>query len=95
LPARRLVQFKLDDPEPLLYHNEPIVMNEDIVGYLSSAMYGHSLGRAIGMGYVKAPALTTEKLNNANFEIEIATERYSAQASLRSLYDPNNEKLKL
>ena len=95
LPARRLVQFKLDDPEPLLYHNEPIVMNDDIVGYLSSAMYGHSLGRAIGMGYVKAPALTTEKLNNANFEIEIATERYSAQASLRSLYDPNNEKLKL
>ena len=95
LPARRLVQFKLDDPEPLLYHNEPIVMNEDIVGYLSSAMYGHSLGRAIGMGYVKAPALTTEKLNNANFEIEIATERYSAQASLRSLYDPNNEKLQL
>ncbi len=95
LPARRLVQFKLDDPEPLLYHNEPIVMNEDIVGYLSSAMYGHSLGRAIGMGYIKAPALTTEKLNNANFEIEIATERYSAQASLRSLYDPNNEKLKL
>ena len=95
LPARRLVQFKLDDPEPLLYHNEPIVMNEDIVGYLSSAMYGHSLGRAIGMGYVKAPALTTEKLNNANFEIEIATERYSAQASLRSLYDPNNEELKL
>ena len=95
LPARRLVQFKLDDPEPLLYHNEPIVMNDDIVGYLSSAMYGHSLGRAIGMGYVKAPALTTEKLNNANFEIEIATERYSAQASLRSLYDPNNEKLQL
>ena len=47
------------------------------------------------MGYVKAPALTTEKLNNANFEIEIATERYSAQASLRSLYDPNNEKLQL
>ena len=95
LPDRRLIQFKLDNPEPLLYHNEPIVMNGDIVGYLSSAMYGHSIGSAIGMGYVQSPNLTPEKLKNANFEIEIATKRYSAQASLRSLYDPNNEKLNL
>ena len=49
LPERRLVQFKLDDPEPLLYHNEPIIMNDAEVGYLSSGMYGHSLGAACGM----------------------------------------------
>ena len=48
----RLVQFQLKDPEPLLYHNEPILRDGEIVGYLSSGAYGHHLGAAIGMGYV-------------------------------------------
>jgi len=48
---RRLVQFKLTDPEPLLYHNEPILRDGKIVGYLTSGNYGHHLGAAIGLGY--------------------------------------------
>ncbi|MCA8834322.1 MAG: FAD-dependent oxidoreductase, partial [Proteobacteria bacterium] len=43
---RRLVQFILNDAEPLLYHNEPIIRDGQIVGYLSSGNYGHSLGAA-------------------------------------------------
>jgi len=42
----RMVQFRLKDPEPLLYHNEPIVRDGEIVGYLSSGAYGHALGGA-------------------------------------------------
>ncbi|MBP07951.1 MAG: FAD-dependent oxidoreductase, partial [Marinovum sp.] len=37
----RLVQFKLTDPQPMLYHNEPILRDGEIVGYLSSGAYGH------------------------------------------------------
>jgi len=94
LPDRRLIQFKLDDPEPLLYHNEPIIMDGQIVGYLSSGMYGHSLGAAIGMGYVVAPGLNAERIKQASFEIEIARERFSAQASIRALYDPSSSRMK-
>ncbi len=93
IPERRLVQFKLDDPLPLLYHNEPIIMNDAVSGYLTSGMYGHSLGAAIGMGYIKSPEITQEVLANAKFEIEIATERYTAQASLKALYDPAGKKM--
>jgi len=50
IPDRSLVQFKLNTPEPLLYHNESIVMDCHIVGYLTSGMYGHSIRAAIGMG---------------------------------------------
>jgi glycine cleavage system aminomethyltransferase T len=95
LPDRRLVQFKLDDPEPLLYHNEPIVMDSRIVGYLTSGMYGHSVGSAIGMGYVAVPGLTAEHIKEATFEIEIAKKRFSAQASLRALYDPSASRMKI
>jgi glycine cleavage system aminomethyltransferase T len=95
LPDRRLVQFKLDDPEPLLYHNEPIVMDGQIVGYLTSGMYGHCVGAAIGMGYVEAPGLTADRIKEASFEIEVAKERFSAQASLRALYDPSSSRMRL
>ena len=94
LPGRRMVQFKLDDPEPLLYHNEPIIMDGNIVGYLSSGMYGHSVGAAIGMGYVEAPDLTAARIGEASFEIEVAKERFSAQASLRAFYDPSSSRMK-
>ena len=94
IPDRRLVQFKLDDPGPLLYHNEPIVMNDEVVGYLSSGMYGHSLGAACGMGYVNVPGLTAGQISKAAFEIEIACERFSARASLRALYDPSGSRMR-
>ncbi len=49
---KRLVQFALRDPGPLLYHNEPIWCNGKIVGDLTSGMYGHTIGTCLGMGYV-------------------------------------------
>ncbi|MBT4490981.1 MAG: FAD-dependent oxidoreductase, partial [Rhodospirillaceae bacterium] len=55
-PYQRLVQFRLSDPEKLLYHNEPIWRDGVIVGYLRSGNYGHTLGAAIGLGYVRDPA---------------------------------------
>lgn len=95
LPDRRLVQFKLEDSEPLLYHNEPIIMDGSIVGYLSSGMYGHSMGAAIGMGFVEVPGLTADRIKEAAFEIEIAKERFAAQASLRALYDPSSSRMRV
>ncbi|MFK8022059.1 MAG: FAD-dependent oxidoreductase [Pseudomonadales bacterium] len=95
LPDRRLIQFKLDNPEPLLYHNEPIIMNGDVVGYLSSGMYGHTLGAAIGMGYVNSPGLSKDALADAEFQIEVACERFTAQASLGAQYDPKGLRTKM
>ena len=94
--TRRLVQFALDDPEPLLYHNEPIYRDDEIVGYLTSGNYGHALGRAIGLGYVKSPdGASKEYIESGRYEIEVACERHSAQASLRPLYDPKAERVRL
>ena len=57
-PAKRLLQFRLTDPRPLLYHDEPIWCGDVLVGHITSGAYGHTLGGAIGLGYVdtaKAP----------------------------------------
>ena len=49
---KRFLQFQLEDPDPLLYHNEPILRDGKIVSHLTSGNYGHHLGSAIGLGYV-------------------------------------------
>jgi glycine cleavage system aminomethyltransferase T len=93
--ARHLVQLKLNDPEPLIYHNEPIWRGEEIVGHITSAAYGHSLGGAVGLGYVSAESgAPAESVLSDTYEVEVACERFSADVSLRPLYDPDNAKIR-
>ena len=89
-PERRLLQFRLKDPEPLLYHNEPILRDGDIVGYLSSGAYGHHLNGAVGLGYVPCAGEDAETVLAAGYEIDVAGTRVSAEASLKPLYDPKS-----
>jgi 4-methylaminobutanoate oxidase (formaldehyde-forming) len=92
---KRLVQFLLKSPEPLLYHNEPIWRGESIVGFIRSGMVAHSLGAAVGLGYVTAaPGAALDAIGPDDYEIEVAGKRYAATASLRPLYDPRNERIK-
>ena len=92
---RRLVTFALDDPEPLLYHNEPIWRDGRLVGYTTSGMFGHTVGRAVGLGYVEAAdGATPEYILTGRYEIEVAGERFAARPSLRPLYDPKAERVK-
>ncbi|MEP3676408.1 FAD-dependent oxidoreductase [Sulfitobacter sp.] len=91
----RLVQFKLSDPEPLLYHNEPVLRNGEIVGYLSSGGYGHHLGAAMGMGYVPCKGETAAELLASDFEIDVMGTRVRAEASLKPFYDPKSERVKV
>jgi 4-methylaminobutanoate oxidase (formaldehyde-forming) len=92
----RLVQFLLDDPEPLLYGEEPILQDGVTVGYLRSGAYGHTLGAAMGMGYVNNPdGVTADLINSGGFEIQVAGERFSARTSLRPMYDPKGLRVRM
>ncbi len=94
--ARRLMQFKLTDPEPLLYHNEPVLRDGKVVGYLSSGGYGHHLGAAIGMGYVPCaqPGEPVADMLASTYEIDVMGARIRAEAQLKPFYDPKGERAK-
>ena len=92
---RRMVQFKLTDPEPLLYHNEPVLRDGQIVGYLSSGAYGHHLGAAVGLGYVPCKGEAAADVLASSYEIDIAGARIRAEASLKPMYDPSAERVKV
>ena len=92
---KRLVLFKLRDPGPTLFKDELIRLDGRIVGYISSGAYGHTLGAAVGMGYVRhGDGVTADLVTGGAFEIEIACECYPADASLRSFYDPKGERVR-
>ena len=91
---KRLVQFQLTEPEPLLYHNEPIIRDSEIVGYISSGNYGHKLGGAIGMGYIPCEGESPEELLSSKFEIDVSGTICAASASLKPLYDPLSKRTK-
>ena len=92
---KRLAQFRLRDSEPLLYHNEPIRRNGDIVGYITSGMFGYTLGSAVGLGYVNhEDGVDADHVRSGSYEIEIAGECFEADISLRPMYDPENRRIR-
>ncbi len=95
-PRRRLIQFTVDDAEPLLFHDEPIFRDGCLVGRITSGSYGYTLGRAVGMGYVEANGapVTAEYVTNGKFEIEVVGVRVPATPHLRPAFDPRGDRLK-
>jgi len=93
---RRLVQFKLDDPEPLLYHDNPIFRDGELVGNTTSGNYGHTVGSALAMGYVKSPIdMPRAEVVEAKFELQVNGVWVPATANYRPFYDPQSLRVRL
>ena len=93
--TRRLVQFKLSDPELMLYHDEPVLADGKMVGRTTSGAYGHALGGAIALGYIHEPDGDFAGLiNSAKFEIEVAGRTVAASVSLAPMYDPKSLRIR-
>ena len=91
---KRLTSFVLRDPQPVLWHDEPIYREGICVGYLSSASYGHSLGAAVGLGYVRSKdRITRDFILEGNYEIDVAGERIPAAPYLKPPYDPSRKRI--
>ena len=92
----RMVQFKAEDPSVMLYHNEPIIRDGQVVSFLTSGNYGHYLGGSIGMGYVPTPDREkADELLASRFEVDVAGTRIPVVASLKPMYDPRSERVKM
>jgi 4-methylaminobutanoate oxidase (formaldehyde-forming) len=84
-PRRRLVSVVLDDPEPLLLHDEPLWRNGEEVGITTSGMFGHSIGRSVALAWVHHEGgVDADWLGAGRWEVEIACERFGCRVSLRS-----------
>jgi glycine cleavage system aminomethyltransferase T/glycine/D-amino acid oxidase-like deaminating enzyme len=93
-PRRRLVHVLLADPEPLLYHGESLLAGGAVVGRVTSAAYGHTLGGAVGLAFIEAPADELPGILAAPAEVDVAGRRAPAKLSARAFYDPTGARLR-
>jgi len=93
-PHHRLVQVLLEDPEPLLFHAEPVLRDGVVVGYVRAASYGWTLGGAVGLAFVGGDEpVTPQWLADGSWEVDVAGTRHRARVSLRPMYDPTSARV--
>ena len=88
-PARRLATFTCA-PEAWLHGGECILHAGRVIDVTTSGGFGHTIGRAIALGYVPVD-LAAE---TSGFEIEAFGERFPAEISFTALYDPEMRRMK-
>ena len=93
---KRLLQLLVSDPQPLLFHAEVIRRDGVPVGYVRAASYGFTLGAAVGLAMIEADEpIDKAWIDSGEWTVEIADRRWPCTMSLRPLYDPSNEKIKV
>lgn len=93
--VRKLLATFSCDPSVVLLGRETIYRNGQRVGWLSSGGYGYTVGRSIGMGYVRnAGGLDRAWVLDGEYQLDVATQRHPAEVSLIPLYDPSNRRIR-
>ena len=88
--ARRLRPMLLDDPAAVVLGKEPIRAGGKVVGHVTSAGYGYTIGRCIVYGYL--PVELADE--GTKVEVEYFDRRYAATVASEPLVDPKGERLK-
>ena len=92
---KRLIHFTLDSPEAFPLGDEPILQSGEPVGQLTSAAFGHTLGRSVAMGYVRLDGReASQAVREGGFEVDIACERFACSASLKPPFDPAGDRIR-
>jgi 4-methylaminobutanoate oxidase (formaldehyde-forming) len=92
--SHRLVQILLQDPEPLMVHQEIVLRNGVPIGDVRAASYGHTLGGAVGLAMIAGDPVDSEYLETGQWEVDIAGRRYPAVVSLKPFYDPGMSRVR-
>ena len=84
------VAFEVDsaDADPL--PSDPILMNGEPAGYVTSGGTGFRIGKRLAMGYLRREFADCP----GRFEVEIFGERCTAKRTSTPFYDPQNNRLK-
>ena len=92
---RKMLATFTTAPDVILYGRETIYRDGQRVGWLSSGGFGHTVGRSIGMGYVRNPeGVTADYVLSGRYELEVATERLPCDVTLAPLWDTQMARIK-
>jgi len=89
-PARRLVCLVLDDARAVALGSEPVRVDGEIVGRVTSGGYGYTVERSIAYAYVPAAEATPGR----PVEVEIFGEWVGGEVVAEPLFDPGGQRIR-
>ena len=89
-PERRLTCLVLDDPLSVALGSEPVRVDGEILGRVTSGGYGYTVERSIAYAYLPASAAAP----GTAVEIEIFGAGISGSVAEEPLFDPNGERIR-
>ena len=96
-PRRRLVSFRLTDPEPMMWGGELVLRNGEAAGQVTSAAWSDTLGACVGLAYVwrrDREPVTTEHVVSGSYELNVGGGIHVAAVGLRAPFDPANARVR-
>ena len=90
-----LCSVKLRDLAPLLHHNEPVLRDAEVVGYVTAGAYGYAVGAAVGLCFVSLPEGGTDKhaIKHGDYAVTVEGRKIAADISLTPFYDPASKRM--
>ncbi len=88
--ARKLIALAVQAEDADAIGDEPIYHEGEVVGWVTSGGYGHSVGHSIALGYV--PAARAQA--TGGFAVEIIGERRPAVRLPQAPFDPNGTRMR-
>ena len=89
-PTRKLVCLVLDDPRVIALGSEPVRVNGQAVGRITSGGYGYSVERSIAYAYLPASATTPGQ----RVEVVVFGVAVGAEVMAEPLFDPTNARVR-
>jgi len=87
----------LSDPEPLMFHAEIVRRDGEELGYIRAASYGWTLGGAVGLALIDSGGAAIDQawLDGAEWTVQVGDRIVPARVSLRPMYDPANQRIRM
>ena len=93
--VKKILATFTTDPDVILFGRETIFRDGQRCGWLSSGGFGHTVGRSIGIGYVRADdVIDRDYVLSGHYQLEVATELVDADVTLTPLHDPGMSRIK-
>jgi len=90
-PGRRLCCLQLIDPSVVVMGKEPVLAGDEVVGYVTSAGFGYSVGESLAYSYLPA----CRAAEGTVVEVEFFGDRFAATVVSEPRWDPEGARLRV
>jgi heterotetrameric sarcosine oxidase gamma subunit len=96
-PRRKLVGFRVDEPEAMLWGGELVLRDGAVAGQVTSASWGETVGGCVGLAYVRAAddsVIDAAWVKAGCYQVNVGGQLYPTSVSLKPIYDPTSTKIR-